>query len=40
MHNSEVEELFDLVPIGSHVIVVGSRPSWAQEWDTPAPSDI
>jgi lipoprotein-anchoring transpeptidase ErfK/SrfK len=40
MHNSEVEELFELVPIGSRVIVVGSRPSWAQEWDTPAPADI
>lgn len=40
MHNWEVEELFDRVPVGSHVIVVGSRPSWAQEWDTPAASDI
>jgi lipoprotein-anchoring transpeptidase ErfK/SrfK len=40
MHNWEVEELFEKVPVGSHVIVIGSRPSWAQEWDTPAPADI
>jgi len=40
MHNREVEELFEKIPVGSHVIVIGSRPSWAQEWDTPAPADI
>lgn len=40
MHNAEVEQLFELVPVGSHVIVVGSRPSWAQEWDTPGDADI
>jgi len=40
MHNSEIEQLYPLVPIGTHVIIVGQRPSWAQEWDTPIPSDI
>ena len=40
MHNSEVEALYPLVPVGTHVIIVGVRPSWAQEWDTPAPLDI
>lgn len=40
MHNAEVEELFDIVPVGSQVIVIGSRPSWAQEWDTPGDADI
>jgi L,D-transpeptidase-like protein/putative peptidoglycan binding protein len=40
MHNADVEALFDLVPVGSQVIVVGSRPSWAQEWDTPGTADI
>jgi lipoprotein-anchoring transpeptidase ErfK/SrfK len=40
MHNAEIEQLYPLVPVGTHVIVVGLRPSWAQEWDTPIPSDI
>ena len=40
MHNAEVEELFEMVPVGSRVIVVGARPSWAQEWDTPGNADI
>ncbi|MEO8475711.1 MAG: L,D-transpeptidase/peptidoglycan binding protein [Actinomycetota bacterium] len=40
MHNSEVEVLYPLVPVGTHVLIVGYRPSWAQEWDTPAASDI
>jgi lipoprotein-anchoring transpeptidase ErfK/SrfK len=40
MHNSEIEQLYPLVPVGTHVIIVGQRPSWAQEWDTPVNSDI
>jgi lipoprotein-anchoring transpeptidase ErfK/SrfK len=40
MHNAEVEALYEQVPVGSHVIVVGSRPSGAQEWDTPGDADI
>jgi lipoprotein-anchoring transpeptidase ErfK/SrfK len=40
MHNSEVEQLYPLVPIGARVIIVGTRPATAQEWDTPASADI
>jgi lipoprotein-anchoring transpeptidase ErfK/SrfK len=40
MQNAEVEELYAMVPIGTHVIVTGSRPAGAQEWDTPATADI
>jgi hypothetical protein len=40
MHNYDVEALYPLVPVGTHVIIVGVRPSWAQEWDTPASLDI
>jgi hypothetical protein len=42
MHNAEVEELYELVPVGTKVIIVGSRPSWAVEGsapDTPDGSD-
>jgi L,D-transpeptidase ErfK/SrfK len=40
MHNSEVEQLYPLVPVGAHVIIVGVRPAGALEWDTPATVDI
>lgn len=40
MHNYEVEQLYSMVPVGTHVIVAGSRPAAAQEWDTPATADI
>ena len=40
MHNSEVEQLYPMVPVGAHVIIVGSRPAGAAEWDTPASVDI
>jgi len=40
MHNSEVEQLYPLVPVGAHVIIVGTRPAGAVEWDTPATADI
>lgn len=40
MRNEEVEDLFERVPIGTHVLVVGSRPAGADYWDTPAASDI
>lgn len=39
MHNEHVEELYELVPVGTKVIIVGSRPSWAQEWDVPDTPD-
>jgi lipoprotein-anchoring transpeptidase ErfK/SrfK len=40
MHNSEIEQLYPMVPVGTHVLIVGSRPAGAQEWDTPASADI
>jgi lipoprotein-anchoring transpeptidase ErfK/SrfK len=39
MHNWEVEQLYELVPVGTKVIVVGSRPSWAVEGDFPDTPD-
>ena len=40
MHNSEVEQLFGLIPVGHHAIVVGARPAGAAYWSTPPASDI
>ena len=39
MHNEQVEELYDLVPVGTKVIIMGSRPSGASEWDFPDTPD-
>ena len=39
MHNEQVEELYDLVPVGAKVIIMGSRPSWAAEGDFPDTPD-
>lgn len=39
MHNEQVEELFDLAPVGTEVIIMGSRPSWASEGDLPDTPD-
>ena len=39
MHNEEVEALYDLVPVGTKVIIVGYRPAWASEWDVPSTPD-
>jgi lipoprotein-anchoring transpeptidase ErfK/SrfK len=39
MHNWEVEQLYELVPVGTKVIIVGSRPSWAVEGDFPDTPD-
>jgi hypothetical protein len=39
MHNAEVEELYELVPVGAKVIIMGSRPSWASEGDFPDTPD-
>jgi hypothetical protein len=39
MHNAEVEALYDLVPVGAKVIIMGSRPSWASEGDFPDTPD-
>jgi lipoprotein-anchoring transpeptidase ErfK/SrfK len=40
MRNAEVEELFEMIPVGAKVVIVGHRPAGAQEWDTPASADI
>lgn len=40
MRNEEIEELYELIPVGAHVIIAGYRPPGAQEWDTPAAADI
>jgi lipoprotein-anchoring transpeptidase ErfK/SrfK len=40
MRNEEVEDLFEQIPVGAHVIVVGRRPAGAGYWDTPDRFDI
>jgi len=39
MHNEQIEELYDLVPVGTKVIIMGVRPSWASEGDFPDTPD-
>jgi L,D-transpeptidase ErfK/SrfK len=39
MHNEQVEQLYELVPVGTKVIIMGSRPSWASEGDFPDTPD-
>ena len=39
MHNTDVVELYPLVPVGTHVLVVGHRPADAAYWDTPPGKD-
>ncbi len=40
MHNEEIEDLFERIPVGAHVVVVGRRPAGASYWDTPVRADI
>jgi lipoprotein-anchoring transpeptidase ErfK/SrfK len=40
MQNADVEDLFERIPVGAHVIVVGHRPANASYWDTPGDADI
>jgi lipoprotein-anchoring transpeptidase ErfK/SrfK len=40
MHNSEIEQLYPMIDIGDHVIVVGRRPRGAAYWSVPPSSDI
>jgi lipoprotein-anchoring transpeptidase ErfK/SrfK len=40
MHNEDVEQLFDMIDVGQHVIVAGHRPANAAYWDTPGNADI
>ena len=39
MHNTDVVALYPLVPVGTHVLVVGHRPAGASYWDTPPAQD-
>jgi hypothetical protein len=39
MHNEQVEALYELVPVGSKVIIMGSRPPGAAGWDLPDTPD-
>jgi lipoprotein-anchoring transpeptidase ErfK/SrfK len=40
MHNEDVEQLFDMIDVGQHVIIAGHRPDGASYWDTPGNADI
>ena len=40
MHNAEIEQLYPMIEVGDHVVVVGARPKNAQYWSVPAASDI
>lgn len=40
MQNEQIEDLFERVEVGDHVLIVGHRPANAAYWDTPAASDI
>lgn len=40
MQNAQIEDLFERIEIGDHVLVVGYRPPGAAYWSTPAAADI
>jgi lipoprotein-anchoring transpeptidase ErfK/SrfK len=40
MHNSEIEQLYPMVDVGTRVIIVGARPAGAIEGDTPASVNV
>jgi len=40
MHNDEVIQLFDMIDVGDHVLIAGTRPASAGYWSVPAASDI
>ena len=39
MNNDDVVTLYPMVPVGTHVLVVGYRPAGAAYWDTPPGKD-
>ena len=39
MHNTDIVMLYPMVPVGTHVLVVGHRPANAAYWDTPPGKD-
>lgn len=40
MQNEQIEDLFERIEVGDHVLIVGHRPANAAYWDTPTASDI
>lgn len=40
MQNEQIEDLFERLEVGDHVLIVGRRPANASYWDTPTASDI
>jgi lipoprotein-anchoring transpeptidase ErfK/SrfK len=40
MHNGEIEQLYPMIDVGDHVLVVGARPAGAAYWSVPPASDI
>ncbi len=40
MHNTEVIQLYPLIDVGDHVLIVGTRPADAGYWSVPPSSDI
>ncbi len=39
MNNDDVVQLFPMIPVGAHVVIVGARPANAGYWDTPPAMD-
>ena len=40
MHNDEVIQLYDMIDVGDHVLIAGTRPASAGYWSVPPASDI
>ena len=40
MHNEEVIQLYDMIDVGDHVLIAGTRPASAGYWSVPPASDI
>jgi lipoprotein-anchoring transpeptidase ErfK/SrfK len=40
MHNEQIEDLFERIEVGDHVLIVGRRPASSGYWDSPVASDI
>jgi len=40
MQNDDVNTLYPMVPVGTHVLVVGSRPASAGDWANPPNKDV
>ncbi len=40
MHNEQIEDLFERIEVGDHVLIVGHRPANSGYWDSPVSSDV